>query len=83
MARALTVSEARPQLARLIDRAAAGKPVLLRRGDRVVRLAALSAAGSAKTKRAQARPFGYFKFDDDLTSLADRAAPAFTPLDEN
>lgn len=29
------------------------------------------------------RPFGFFKFDDELSQLANRASVSFTPLDEN
>jgi antitoxin (DNA-binding transcriptional repressor) of toxin-antitoxin stability system len=80
MVKALTVSEARSQLGRLLDRAVTGKPVYLRRGDRLVRLAPVA---RAKTKPASLRPFGFFKFDDELTALANRAEPSFTPLNEN
>lgn len=82
MVKALTASEARSRLGRLLDRAVTGNPVYLRRGDRLVRLAPVAAA-RAKAKPATPRPFGYFKFDDDLTALANRAEPSFTPLDEN
>ncbi len=81
MVKALTASEARSQLGRLLDRAVTGNPVYLRRGDRLVRLAPVAAR--VKTKTATPRPFGYFKFDDELTALANRAEPSFTPLDEN
>jgi len=80
MVKALTVSEARSQLGRLLDRAVTGQPVYLRRGDRLVRLAPVA---RAQTKTPALRPFGYFKFDDDLTALANRAEPSFAPLDEN
>jgi|GEM_PF-3744076 len=78
MVKALTASEARSQLGRLLDRVVNGKPVYLRRGDRLVRLAPVAAARS-KTKHTAPRPFGYFKFDDDLTTLAYRTEPYFTP----
>ncbi len=81
MVKALTASEARSQLGRLLDRAVTGKPVYLRLGDRLVRLTPV--ATRAKTRAPAPRPFGYFTFDDDLTALANRAEPAFTPLDEN
>ena len=43
-----------------------------------------AAAIKAQTKASALRPFGYCKFvDDDLTALANRAEPSFTPLDEN
>ena len=80
MVNALTVSEARSQLGRLLDRAVTGKPVYLRRGDGRVRLAPVA---RAQTKTPGLRPFGYFKFDNDLTVLANRVEPSFTPLDEN
>jgi antitoxin (DNA-binding transcriptional repressor) of toxin-antitoxin stability system len=79
MVKALTVSEARSQLGRLLDRAATGKPVYLRRGNRLLRLAPVA----ARAKATALRPFGYFTFDDDLTALANRATPSFSPVDEN
>ena len=81
MVKALTASEARSQLGRLLDRAVTGKPVYLRRGDRLVRLAPVAAR--PKPRNTSLRPFGYFTFADDLTALANRATPSFTPLDEN
>ncbi len=30
--------------------------------------------------RIPRRPFGYFKFDDELSALANRAEPSFTPI---
>lgn len=80
MVKALTASEVRSQLGRLLDRAVTGKPVYLRRGDRLMRLAPVA---RGKTKPAALRRFGYFKFDDDLAALANRAEPSFTPLAEN
>ena len=79
MVKALTVSEARAQLGRLLDRAVTGKPVYLRRGDRLLRLAPVASRGKAVAPR----PFGYFTFYDDLTALANRAACSFAPLDQN
>ena len=61
--------------------AVTGKPVYLSRGGRLLRIAPVAAR--PKAKGAAARPFGYFTFDDDLTALANRAAPSFTPVDEN
>ena len=78
MVKALTASEARPRLARLLDLAATGQPVYLRRGGQLLRIAPVT-----RSKRAVHRPFGYFAFDDDLTGLANRATPSFTPLDED
>jgi antitoxin (DNA-binding transcriptional repressor) of toxin-antitoxin stability system len=83
MIKALTASEARSQLGHLLDRAANGKPVCLRRGDRLVRLSPDATLARGKAKQSALRPFGYFKFDDALTALGNRAEPSFTPLDEN
>jgi hypothetical protein len=49
-----------------------------------VSCASLLSRPRTKAKPAAPRPFGYFKFvDDDLTALANRAEPSFTPLDEH
>ena len=79
MQKALTVSEARPKLGRLLDQAIKGKSVYLRRGKQLLRIEPVE----AKIQPIPQRPVGYFKFDDDLTALADRADPSFTPLDES
>ncbi len=79
MVNALTASEASSQLGHLLDRAVIGKHAFLRRGNRLVRLAPVTTdatTASAKTKHAALRPFGYFKFDDALTALANRAEPS-------
>jgi hypothetical protein len=79
MQKALTVSEARPKLGRLLDEAIKGKSVYLRRGKRLLRIEPVK----PKLQPIPRRPVGFFKFNDDLTALADRAEPSFTPLDES
>jgi hypothetical protein len=66
-------------LGHLLDQAINGKSVYLRRGKRLLRIEPIR----AKIQPIPRRPVGYFKFDDDLTALADRADPSFTPLDES
>ena len=78
MHKALTVTQARSKLGHLVDQAAKGKPVYLRRGKNLLRLARIK-----EPARIPLRPFGYFSFNDDLTALANRAEPSFTPIDEN
>ena len=78
MRNALTVSQARSKLGSLLDKAVKGQSVYLKRGAHLLRLERVSRQGAIP-----ARPFGYFKFDDELTALANRAEPSFTPLDEN
>ena len=75
---ALTVSQARSKLGRLADQVVRGKPVYLKRGEHLLRLERVTGQ-----REIPSRPVGYFKFDDELTALADRVAPSFTPLDEN
>ena len=78
MQKALTVTQARSKLGQLVDQAAKGKPVYLRRGKDLLRLARVTAR-----VQIPLRPIGYFKFDDALSELANRAEPSFTPVDEN
>jgi hypothetical protein len=73
MRNALTISQARSKLGRLADQAAKGKSVYLKRGGHLLRLKRVSDNG-----RAPVRPFGYFKFDDDIAGLANRAEPSST-----
>lgn len=77
MRNALTVSQARSKLGSLLDKAAQGQSVYLKRGTHLLRLERVTRKG-AKTSR----PFGYFKFDDELTALADRAEPSFTLVND-
>lgn len=78
MRNALSVSEARSKLGRLADQAAKGKSVYLKRGNHLLRLERVN-----HPRAIPQRPVGYFKFDDELTDLANRAEPSFTPPDEN
>ena len=81
MVKALTASQARAQLGRLLDRAVTGKPFYLSHAGRLLRIAPVAAR--PKAKGTASRPFGCFTFDDDLSALANRATLSFTPLDEN
>ncbi len=71
MQKALTVTQACSKLGRLLDQAAKGKSVYLKRGDNLLRIDRVTNGSSIPS-----RPFGYFKFDDELSSLANRAEPA-------
>jgi hypothetical protein len=48
-------------------------------------LACEAITGYLRAERAAVpvRPVGFFKFDDELTALANRAALSFAPPDEN
>lgn len=78
MRNTLTITQARSKLGRLADQAVSGKSVYLKRGEHLLRLERVTRKGAIPR-----RPIGYFKFDDDLTDLANRAEPSFTPPDEN
>jgi hypothetical protein len=78
MPKALTVTQARSKLGRLLDQAARGKSVYLKRGGKLLRIDRVT-----NGKPIPEGPLGYFKFDDELTTLTNRAEPSFTPLDEN
>jgi hypothetical protein len=71
MQKALTVSQARPKLGRLLDQAIKGECVLLRRGNRLLQIEAVV----PKRTRIPKRPIGYFKFDDELSALANLCRP--------
>jgi hypothetical protein len=79
MLKALTVSQAKPRLGSLLDQATRGKTVYLRRKNRLFRIEPVT-----EVEPLPLRPTGYFEFaEDELTALANRAEPSFTPLDEN
>jgi len=78
MRNALTITQARSKLGRLADQAVKGKSVYLKRGNHLLRLERVTGRSTVAI-----RPAGYFKFDDDLADLANRAEPSFTPPDEN
>ncbi len=67
MRNTLTISQARSKLGRLADQAVKGKSVYLKRGEHLLRLERVTRKGAIPQ-----RPFGYFKFDDELTALANR-----------
>ena len=76
MLKALTVSEAKPKLGRLLDQAGAGQAVYLRRKERLFRIEPV-----AEFEPIPNQPFGYFTFDegDPMVALANSAPSCFTP----
>lgn len=76
MLKALTVSQAKPKLGRLLDQAEQGKAVYLRRKDRLFRIEPV-----AEIEPIPNRPLGYFTVEEDDPSVkqANLAAPSFTP----
>jgi len=72
MGNALTASQARSVLGHLADQALKGKAVYLKRGTHLLRLEWVPRQGAIPF-----RPVGYFKFDDELTALADRTESSF------
>lgn len=72
MRNALTISQARSKLGSLVDQAVKGKSVYLKRGPHLLRLERVTSRGAIPS-----RPVGYFKFDDELTALANRAESSF------
>ena len=67
----LTLTEAKPKIGRLIDRALAGKAVLIRKGGKLVQLSKFVAP-----KPVPARPVGYFRRRPMDYAFANRAAPS-------
>lgn len=76
MHKALTVSEAKPRLGRLLDKAGAGQAVYLRRRQRLFRIEPV-----AEVEPIPSRPFGYFAVEegDAMVGLANAAPASFTP----
>ena len=76
MFKALTVSEAKPKLGRLLDKARDGQAVYLRRKERLFRIEPV-----AEIEPIPGRPFGYFTIEerDPLVALANSAPANFTP----
>jgi len=60
MLKALTVSEAKPKLGSLLDKAGNGQSVYLRRKERLYRIELV-----AEIEPIPARPFGYFNIEGD------------------
>jgi len=77
MLKALTVSEAKPRLGRLLDKAGDGQAVYLRRKKRLFRIEPV-----AEVEPIQNRPFGYFAVEDDdpMVALANSAPASFKPV---
>ncbi len=77
MVKALTVSQAKPKLGRLLDQAGAGQEVYLRRKERLYRVELVT-----EIEPIPHRPFGYFNTvgKDPLDSLINAAPASFTPL---
>ncbi len=78
MRNALTITQARSKLGRLADQVVKGKSVYLKRGTHLLRLERVNRKAGIPS-----RPAGYFKFEDNLTDLANRAEPSFSPPDES
>ncbi len=78
MLKALTVSEAKPKLGRLLDNAGNGKPVYLRRKDRLYRIEPVD-----EVEPIPRRPGGFFAVepDDPMVALANSAPAQFTPVE--
>jgi hypothetical protein len=76
MIKAFTVSQAKPQLGRLLDQAGDGRAVFLRRKERLYRIDLV-----AEVEPIPQRPFGFFSIDSDdpLVALANAAPPSFSP----
>jgi antitoxin (DNA-binding transcriptional repressor) of toxin-antitoxin stability system len=77
MLKALTVSEAKPKLGRLLDRAGEGHAVYLRRNQRLFRIEPV-----AEIEPIPSRPFGFFAVEenDPMVALANSAPASFAPL---
>ena len=78
MHKALTVSQAKPMLGQLLDKAGCGEGVYLRRKERLYRIEPV-----AEVEPIPNRPFGYFAVEegDPMAALANSAPPSFTPLE--
>ena len=76
MLKALTVSEAKPKLGRLLDKVGSGQAVYLRRKKQLFRIESV-----AEVEPIQNRPFGYFAVEDSdpMVALANSAPASFTP----
>ncbi len=76
MLKALTVSQAKPRLGNLLDRAGNGQSVYLRRKERLYRIEPV-----AEIEPIPNRPFGFFAIEDGdlMVALANSAPACFTP----
>jgi hypothetical protein len=75
MLKTLTVSQAKPQLGKLLDRAGSGQAIFIRRKDRLFRIEAI-----AEYEPIPDRPLGYFLVEegDPMLPMAN-SAPASLP----
>lgn len=76
MLKALTVSQAKPKLGQLLDKAGGGQAVYLRRKDRLFRIEPV-----AELEPIPHRPFGFFTIEasDPMIAIANSAPANFTP----
>jgi hypothetical protein len=65
----LSVAEAKPKMARLINQALAGKPVVIRKGDKLVKLSEFVVPDPIPD-----RPVGFFRRRPRDYAIANRAA---------
>ncbi len=70
-----TVSQAKPRMGRLIDRALEGEPVVIRKGNRLVQLTEYVVPAPIPE-----RPAGYFRRRPTDYALANRAPVDSTPV---
>lgn len=75
MFKAFTISEAKPKLGRLLDKARDGQPIYLRRKERLFRIEPVS-----EVEPIPSRPFGYFTIEapDPMIALANSAPANFS-----
>lgn len=71
----LTVSQAKPRIGRLIDRALHGEPVVIRKGNRLVQLTEY-----VVPEPIPERPAGYFRRRSTDYALANRASTDLRPV---
>jgi hypothetical protein len=76
MTKALTVSQAKSQLGRLLDRAQKGQSIFLRRKNQLYRIETVS-----EVEPIPARPFGHFVVEeaDPMVALANSAPASYIP----
>ncbi len=76
MLKALTVSQAKPLLGKLLDKAGAGQSVYLRRKEQLYRIEPV-----AEVEPIPSRPFGFFAVEegDPMIALANSAPANFAP----
>jgi hypothetical protein len=75
MLKAMTVSQVKPKLGKLLDKVGEGGTVYIRRKDRLYRIESV-----AELEPIPSRPFGYFGVEekDAMIPLANSAPSSFT-----